>query len=161
MPNEIVELLRECFQKEPDARPDDMFCVEKRSIAIFKNALGEAYLRSKPNPVELRADSLNNKALTMLDLGRPEQAEVLLEQALAADSQHVDATYNLGLMQWRSGRISDIEVLQGLEHIQRVQPEGGRVACALGWNCLESGRLEGAHKYFMQAAELEPKQYKQ
>jgi len=154
MPDALVDLLKECLQKDPSTRPLDMLFVAESLQKIYQQELGEPYPRQKPDAVDLKADSLNNKALTMLDLGRPEQAEVLLEQAVAAEGQHVDATYNLGLLRWRSGRITDVDVLQTLEQIQRVQPEDGGAASMLGWVCLESGRFDEALAYFEQAASL-------
>ncbi len=75
MPDSMAKLLRDCFQKEPNARPDDMLTIANWIMEIYGNKIGENYPRHKPKPTELKADSLNNKALTMLDLGKPDQAE--------------------------------------------------------------------------------------
>jgi len=154
MPETLAELLRECLQRHPDNRPADMLTITEKLMCIYHQEIGQVYPREKPEPAELKADSLNNKALTMLDLGRPEQAEVLLEQAVAAGGQHVDATYNLGLLRWRLGRVTDLDVLQTLEQIRRIQPEDGRAVSMLGWVCLESGRFDKAVAYFEQATRL-------
>ncbi len=154
MPDVLVDLLKACFQQDPSARPRDMLFVAELLQEIYQQELDEPYPRQKPEPAELKADSLNNKALTMLDLDKPEQAEALLEQALATDSQHVDATYNLGLLRWRSARVTDVDVLQRLEQIQQDQPKDSGVASALGWVCLESGRFREALTYFEQTTNL-------
>ena len=151
MPAGLGDLLRQCFQKAPDDRPKDMLEITKGLVEIYHEEIGQDYPREKPDVTELRADSLNNKALTMLDLGSSEQAEALLEEALAADNQHVSASYNLGLLRWRSARATDIDVLQNLKQIQQDQPEDSNAASALGWVCLESGRINEALAYFEQA----------
>ena len=154
MPTSLGDLLRQCFRNAPADRPEDMPGIAEELKNIFRKETGQDYPREKPDVTELRADSLNNKALTMLDLGRPEQAEPLLEQALAADSQHVAATYNLGLLRWRSGRMTDVDVRYNLKQIQENQPDSEKAASALGWVCLESGRFDEALTYFEQAIQL-------
>jgi len=154
MPPAVADLLRECFQEDPQARPKDMLEIAKRLISIYKQEIGQTYIRDVPKPAELRADSLNNKALSMFDLGKPEEAEAFLEQAIEADSQHVEATYNLGLLRWRSGRVADVDILKKLGQIQQNRPGDGIVAAALGWVCLESGRFGEALSFFEQAGRL-------
>jgi len=155
MPGGLVDLLQACFQKEPGERPDDMAGIAEELIRVYQEEVEKDYPRKQPKAVELRADSLNNTALSKLDLGKSEEAEALLEQAVAADSQHVAATYNLGLLRWRSGRMADVDLLQKLKQIQEDQPEDGGLASALGWVCLESGRFGEALAYFEQAVRLE------
>lgn len=54
------------------------------------------------------ATSLNNQALSYLDLGETEKAEDLLKQAIRKDPDDFYATYNYDLLLWRRGSISDI-----------------------------------------------------
>ena len=70
MPTSLGDLLRQCFQKAPDDRPKDMLEITKGLVEIYHEEIGQDYPREKPDVTELRADSLNNKALTMLDLGQ-------------------------------------------------------------------------------------------
>ncbi|QNE78904.1 tetratricopeptide repeat protein [Streptomyces finlayi] len=71
-----------------------------------------------PTASDLRADELNNQALSLLDLGRPEEAERAFEASLAADPRHLTATYNRGLHQWRSGVLLDDEFIADLESLR-------------------------------------------
>jgi len=107
MPLALADLLRRCFQEEPKARPGDMLEVAERLQEIYRQEVGQAYPREMPEAAELRADSLNNRALSLLDLGRAEEAEKVWEQALQTETNHPQATYNLGLILWRSGRMTD------------------------------------------------------
>jgi WD40 repeat protein/serine/threonine protein kinase len=154
MPDAVADMLRQCFQDDPLSRPRDMLEIAERLVAVYQQEKSQPYLREIPKPADLRAESLNNKALSMLDLGKPVQAEAFLEQAVAADSQHVEATYNLGLLHWRSARMADVDLLQKLQQIQQDKPEEGGLASALGWVCLESGRFGEALAYFEQANRL-------
>jgi WD40 repeat protein/serine/threonine protein kinase len=154
MPVAVADLLRECFREDPQARPKDMLEIADLLMAVYQKVTGQPYRREMPKSADLRADSLNNKALSMLDLGKPREAEVYFEQALEADSQHVESTYNLGLLYWRSGRMADVDVLEKLGQIQQDRPGDVEVANALGWVCLESGRFGEALACFEQVDRL-------
>lgn len=98
MPDTLVELLRQCFQQNPDNRPGTVEIVEgfkkvKGLKEIYKEKIGDEYPRPEPKPAELLADGLNNKAVSMLDLGREEEAENIYEEALKTDPHHPEATY--------------------------------------------------------------------
>src|SRR3989338_4291530 len=73
MPAAPAALLRQCFQGEPAERPRDMLEVAARVLAIYQQETGRAYPRQMPKTVELRADSLNNKAVSLLDLGKEDR----------------------------------------------------------------------------------------
>jgi len=117
MPEQVVGLLRQCFRKDPAERPGDMLEAAAVLQAVHEQKVGRAYSRKMPKAVELRADSLNNRALSLLDLGQPEQAAAAWEEALRADALHPEATYNLGLMRWRGGQIGDAALLEGMREV--------------------------------------------
>ena len=154
MPPAVAELLRGCFWEDPQIRLKDMLLIADRLTGIYRAVTGNDYFRMVPQAADLLADSLNNNALSMLDLGKPEVAEALFEQAVEADGQHVDANYNLGLLRWRSGRMADVDLLQKLQQIEQDKPEDSGLASALGWVCMESGRFQEALAYFEQAGQL-------
>lgn len=141
MPAALASLLGECLRADPDARPHDFGEIADRLVDIYQDSTGTPYPRRRPDSVDLRADALNNRALSLLDLGRRAEAEASLEQALAIEPHHLEATYNSALVQWRDARISDVDVLQrvhaagawhdpastghllGLVHLERRDPE--------------------------------------
>ena len=69
---------------------------------IYKKTTGNAYSRLVPDSVADTADSLNNKALSFLDLHQEEKAESLWEEALAMNPAHAASNYNLDLHLLRS-----------------------------------------------------------
>ena len=123
IPPSIVELLKDCFESEPARRPHNMRVLAERLAEIYSLCTGRPYPRALPRPADLLADGLSNHALSMLDLGRPEDAESLWERALEADPHHPEATYNLGLFRWRAGRITDQQLIADLEEV-RTTHEG-------------------------------------
>ncbi|MEU3895278.1 tetratricopeptide repeat protein [Streptomyces sp. NPDC045251] len=89
------------------------------------------YPRHAPSAATLLADSLSNHALSMLDLGRRDSAEELWTRALRADPHHPHARYNRGLHRWRTGVITDAELVDELESVRFADPDDGTYLLAL------------------------------
>ncbi|WP_392842314.1 tetratricopeptide repeat protein [Streptomyces sp. LN500] len=83
------------------------------------------YPRRTPAAADLLADGLSNHALSMLDLGRRDSAEELWTRALRADPHHLHARYNRGLHRWRTGVITDAELVDELESVRFGDPGDG------------------------------------
>lgn len=91
-----------------------------------------------------RADSLNNRALSLMDSAKPEVAEELWEEALQKEPHHLDATYNLGLLRWRTGRITDVELLRDLQEAGAGAGDVARLAVMRARVLLETDDCEAA-----------------
>ncbi len=107
MPPAMVQLLARCFQIEPQDRPATMLAIAERLQEIYVQTVGRSYERTYPQRTSLQADSLNNRALSLYDLGKTAEAEAVWTEALSADPQHLESNYNAGLHVWRTGRITD------------------------------------------------------
>ncbi|MFB7091177.1 WD40 repeat domain-containing serine/threonine protein kinase [Streptomyces sp. NPDC056296] len=114
MPDALGDLLARCLRRLPQERPASMGECAEALTSIYREVSGAAYPRPRPAPGQLRADELNNRALSLFDLGRATDAEQLLNQALAADPQHPEANYNSGVLRWREGAATDGAVLHAL-----------------------------------------------
>jgi WD40 repeat protein len=123
MPMQLVQLLRRCFQENPEERPHDMLEVANELQEIYQQTIGEIYPRQQPKAGKDYADSLNNRAASLLDLGKTSEALQLWEKALQAQPQHPESTYNRGLVLWRSGMINDDVLVQDIKRIEEYHPE--------------------------------------
>jgi len=111
LPERLVDLILRCLQPEPDDRWADFPAAVDALQQIYAESTGEDYARPEPRPADALADVLNNRALTMLDLGKTDAAVQIWQQALAADAMHLDSVYNYGLLQWRAAQIDDVTVV--------------------------------------------------
>jgi serine/threonine protein kinase/DNA-directed RNA polymerase subunit RPC12/RpoP len=111
MPRGLAVLLRRCLQADPSARPRDMAEVVPGLQLLFRQTTNGDYPRQEPKAVEATADSLNNRALSLLDLGKQAEAERLWGEALRSSPQHPESVYNLGLVRWRGGQEDDLTLL--------------------------------------------------
>lgn len=108
---------------------------------IYKKTAERAYPRPVPDSVADTADSLNNKALSFLDLHQEEKAESLWEEALVINPAHSSSNYNLSLHLLRSEK-------KYLYEIER-QKEGSRVLENSDLNLLrqETGSVPSMRTY--------------
>ena len=117
MPMQVAKLLRRCFRENPDERPRNMLEVVSQLQEIYQEVTGEAYRREQPKAGKDTADSLNNRAVSFVDLGKLEQALQLWERALQLQPQHPESTYNRGLILWRTSRINDNTLVKEMENL--------------------------------------------
>jgi WD40 repeat protein len=123
MPTRLADLLAGCLSDDPADRPSEMADLAQEIADIYEQESGRAFPRVAPRGAHLRADELTNRALSMLDLDRAEEAERFLDEALAVDPQHLEATYNGGLLAWRSSRIADDAFVTRLAAVRAHAPD--------------------------------------
>jgi WD40 repeat protein/serine/threonine protein kinase len=121
MPAQVATLLRECLQPDARRRPRSMDAVAARLVELFPQLTGRAYERRQPPGNLDTAESLNNRAASLMDLGRPVEAEALWEKALRMHPHHPEATYNLARCRWRSGAWQRPQVQRALAEMRASQ----------------------------------------
>lgn len=109
MPEALEDLLSQCLRGEPEDRPHDFAEIETKLHEIYQVETGNAYPRPEPKAAADTADSLNNRALSFLDLGKNDEAEKFWERAIRYSPQSRHANYNYLIWQWRTGKIDDTE----------------------------------------------------
>lgn len=115
LPPAVADLLARCLDEDPARRPGSMAEVADQLAAVYRELTGRDFPRPRPRAAELRADELNNRALSLLDLGRTAEAGETFEAALEADPRHPEATYNAGLARWRQATTTDEDLVSALE----------------------------------------------
>src|SRR5262249_33911907 len=125
MPQALTELLRHCFQRDPEPRPAGMPEIVAALRPLYAQVTGSPYRRETPPAAKVLADGLNNRALSLRDLHKFPASERLWEEALEADPGHPESTYNLGLTQWRDGRPDDRALPHPPPRGRDPRPRGG------------------------------------
>lgn len=114
MPEKVADLLRSCFQVDPEKRPGNLGVAADRLIDVYETLTGKKYERPRPKSGKDTANSLNNRAVSLVDLKRSLEAEVLWSQVAAVQPHHLESTYNQGLIRWRRARQDDTALLKQL-----------------------------------------------
>ncbi|WP_238006806.1 protein kinase [Dactylosporangium sp. AC04546] len=144
LPPDLAGLLGRCLAAAPADRPGSMAVVAAELAGISERLTGREYPRPAPVAADLRADELNNRALSLLDLDRPDEAAKAFEEALAADPQHLPATYNSGLTRWRGGAITDEDLVARLDRVRASTGDPWPARLRLAQVQLERGDLGAA-----------------
>ncbi len=148
MPNDLIHLLRECFHREPGRRPADMLIIAKRLIQLFQRVADRTYSRKLPKQTEMRSDTLNNKAVSMLDLGRDRDAAANWESSIKNDPHHLETVFNYGYWLWQDGKQTDQTYLEQINKVRALHPEHENIDWLSGLVHAEIGHLEKAIPYF-------------
>lgn len=157
MPEPFVDLLRHCFQQDPQARPGDFGEIAATLRHIYERLMSTSYARPEPKPARLSADVHNNRAVSLLDLGRQSEAEQEWKEALEADRHHLESIYNQGLTHWRSGGMTDTAFAALLSQVREagaVRPGEWRTSYLEGLVYVEGGYWDAAVRSFRQAERL-------
>ncbi len=131
MPEELQELLAKCMEINADDRPHDFAAVEEELKHIYRETLGRGYPRPEPKAAADTAESLNNMALSWLDLGQESRATECWRQAAQKDGRCVPAVYNLALYQYRTGGTDDIGAVSAVRALTIADPDNPDAYMAL------------------------------
>ena len=115
VPGKIRELLLECLSA---GRTGTHPVTDSRLTSIYSEVFGRDYPRPLYPSGRISAEALNNRALSFLDLGKPELAEMFWRKALETDNSHVDTIVNQSLYLWRCGKKTDLETRERLSEIE-------------------------------------------
>ena len=111
--------LKEVLSKSVAFAPDDRYS----DFAGMRQALNDAYADifktacpyAELSNVDLRADSLNNRAVSLFELGQNQEAAACLQKTLEINDILPEAVYNMLLLQWRSGQMKPARILRQIE----------------------------------------------
>jgi WD40 repeat protein/serine/threonine protein kinase len=155
MPVAMAELLARCLEPDPASRSRRMGELAGKLAELYQDLVGGPYQRTHPEPANMVADGLNNRALSLLDLGLTHDADRLWEEALSADPHQLHSVYNRGLHRWRSGLITDADLIDQLEMV-RAFHEGPEADRLLALVHLERLDTSAARQALRTAAEKSP-----
>ncbi len=158
MPPPLVDLLFHCFQEEPSKRPESMDMVADELVKIYKVVSGMDFPRERPVSAAWTPESINNRAASMLDLDKPDEAAKLLEQASALQPWWPEITYNQTLLAWRTAKLTDIEAIERLETLVKMRSQSSTAFYALGLVQRERGNPKSAFAALESAMTLGPQE---
>jgi WD40 repeat protein/serine/threonine protein kinase len=144
LPEGLGALLPRLVSWEVAGRPASARAVREELAAIYRASHGEASRYAELPELSLTASGHNNRGVSYHFLGKLEQAEAAFRDALAADPLHPEATFNLGLMEWRAAKITDATLVQLLKEVGRRDAEDWRKDWLLSQIHIERGDAQAA-----------------
>lgn len=120
VPQKLAALVALCLAKDPERRPDAS-TIRAGLCGVYQDLCGKPYPREQPVVPTRTAPALCNQGLSFYDLGQVDEARRCWEEALSIEPQHLESFYNLGLLDWRSGRRWDRHLVEKLEEVAAAQ----------------------------------------
>lgn len=129
IPRAIRKLIKACLKK----RYASFEPLEPLLVENYRAVRGREYenTRKREEAASNTADSLNNQAISYMELGMLESAERCWAEAREINFSHTEAMYNAGLLAWRTGRQTSAALTRQLRgHPFYFNTEEGKEALA-------------------------------
>ena len=118
-PTDLARVLTRCVQWEPMNRYSGVREIREQLVKIYSKMHGEQSIYDKIELPDLEASGLNNRAVSLLELGKEQTAFDYWNKALDLNPIHFESNLNLGYYRWRKAEIND-DIL--FEIIEKVKP---------------------------------------
>ena len=106
----VRDELRSLLAEAVGSRIQDTERLYRELKDIYSLITGMPYARPEPQAAADTADSMNNRALSFLDMGKADAAERIWEEAVRKDNSNFRCHYNLAVHLWQANRISAEEL---------------------------------------------------
>lgn len=135
----LVKVMLRCISHDKAKRFANFTDLGHELIEIYREIYNSDPAHTDVADIGLKADGLNNRAVSYTGLGRNEEAEFLWSQALAEDPQHFESIYNYGYMRWLGMEITYSVFMSQLRDLRNVRGSSPDYWRSLAWLAVESG----------------------
>lgn len=146
MPERLYRLLHRCLEPDAAKRPKDMNEVIQELENTYAEAAGKPFRQSEVSATMITSAKLNNRAVSLLDLGRKEEALRLWDEALQIEPAHMESIYNRALFRWRTGYATDQSFVKELRQLKKILPNEDLPSLFVAYGELERGDYEAANE---------------
>ncbi|MCL4539529.1 MAG: protein kinase, partial [Bacteroidetes bacterium] len=151
----LVSLIKECLRSDISGRPKDFRPIIDLLTEIYRDLTGVVYPRKEPLAGMADAGTFNNRALSLLDLQKAEEAFTLWDKALHIEPHHPDSTFNRALMKYRSGAMSDPGFLNEVAEMLKSHPNEWKARYLFAIAHMEIGQYDAASSSLQELLEEE------
>ncbi len=123
LPRAMVKLLRKCVHHDPNKRYQNFGELRHDLHKIYLDLFKVSCPYAQMGPVNLQAEHLNNRAVSLAELGKFSEAHDFLLQALEINDHLPEAAINLHLLSWRATTIPAAQMLPRLMATQKIFPD--------------------------------------
>ena len=113
----VASVLAHCLSPV-DRRAGNSMIAAEGLKKILEAQTGTSYRRTYTDEEHVSSDALNNRAVSLLDLGRVEEGCQVLRRALIVNPGNTQAKFNSLVTEWRHARVSDEHVIHELWSIR-------------------------------------------
>lgn len=153
IPEQLADVVLKCLAKKPAERPANLEFVRDVLVASYREMAGKDYSFGVPQPLSQRADSLNNKAVSLWSIGLRNEAVQAWAEADRLERNHLEVTYNRMVTSWLMGRRKAAEVEEALVELSTTST---RALSALGLFLLSRGEYKRASELLADGLDSSP-----
>lgn len=146
IPPRLAALLKRCVSLEPQDRMGSFADVKRELVEIYAESFGAGPPHADVSDLGFKADGLNNRAVSYIELGKQGEAEVLWLKALDADPQHLESNFNYGYLKWSTLELSDDEFVAHLHELESLWGGSSDYWKCVGWVNLERGDFASVNR---------------
>lgn len=150
VPQQLAETLVRCLAKKSTDRPSTLSEIRDVLLNAYKERTGRDYAFGLPQPLSQRADSLNNKAVSLWSIGLRDEAMQAWSEADRLERNHLEVTYNRMVTSWLTGRRSAQEAESAIRELATASVRGRSFA---GLFLLTRGRFPESATLLSEALE--------
>jgi len=143
-------VVMKCLEKRPEHRYRDFSELEKALSSIYLNLTGEEV--KKPEATALEAWELNNKGLSLANLGLHQEAITCYREALGINPNYAVAHNNMGVAYSDQGKLD--EALRECREALRINPNLDKPHLNLGNAYYDQGKLDEAVREYREALSI-------
>jgi len=140
LPQQLCKLMKQCVDWDRERRPSSTTNIRSELSALYGSVFHRQSDWAEIPEVQVEADGWNNRGVSYMQLNRHEEARRCFEQALSMNARHLQATYNLGLIQWRAAEIDDTALLHRTGQLRSAAVDKRELAglrAAIHWEGLD------------------------
>ncbi len=147
IPDKLRYILINCISPKRDKRPQNFKELRLALNIIHRELFQEDAANYYIELSETAADELNNQGYSYFQLEEMDLAKACFQKALEINKVHLQATYNLSILEWNAGEVDDLEVLKRLENCKN-NPNSDRMVLAelIAYIHLQRADLEQAQQ---------------
>ncbi len=131
LPHGLVKLLRKCVAHDPDKRHQNFEELRRDLHAVYIDQYKVSCPYARMGEVNLQAEHLNNRAVSLAELGKFQEAQNHLRQALEINDHLPEAVFNLHLLTWRATAISPFQMQRRLQPAGKLFPDHKQLAALI------------------------------
>ena len=123
LPDSLKAILRKCVAFKPDDRFPDFTELKEALNQVYLELFHVACPYAIMGKIDLRAENMNNRAVSLAELGRYQEAEAVLAHTLEINETMIEALYNSAMLRWCKGAESPERLLRSIEASKKRFPK--------------------------------------
>jgi serine/threonine protein kinase len=123
LPERLKDILKKCVAFQPDERFDDFTGLKEALNQVYLELFQVACPYAIVGKIDLRAENMNNRAVSLAELGKYQEAAGYLARTLEINDSLTEALYNSYMLDWCKSAETPERLLRRIEASKKRFPK--------------------------------------